>query len=213
MALVKLVSFFHSQPQKCCRAKCPPTTHQLLSNTSILLEWLKPNMSHFKHLQVILPLMYVCICVEVCTPVYVSESQKYLLLPWQVDYDDSSLTMKRNSHLCFLHHLSCAYMRVCVCKRVYLLVCVSWWCLCGCTKAFLCEIRQIFFVVNSGNKSQKNKWHERFETSLLAFHVLPLPLQWENASCFLGILLYSSTSEDFRGKILYYLYNKAKKLV
>ena len=101
--------------------KCRPTASSP-GNTSIPLEWLKPNMSHFRHLQTMLPLMCVCVCVcereSVCR--YVHHSSVPLLLG-QDDYDDSSLKMKRKYPLCFLHHISHeTAQRVCVWGVVWL---------------------------------------------------------------------------------------------
>lgn len=76
-----IFSSYSNSQQQCCHAllqvaKVPtssPANRQLHSNTSIPLEWLKPNMSHFKHLQLMLPLMCVCVCASVCACVCTQE--------------------------------------------------------------------------------------------------------------------------------------------
>jgi len=86
--------------------KCPCLTCQLQDNPLVPQEWLKPNMIHFKQLEVILPLMYMSVCVSesVCTIVYVSESEKHLSLLGQDDgYDDTTLKIERNYPFCFIH--------------------------------------------------------------------------------------------------------------
>ncbi len=83
-------------------------------------------------------------CESVCA------SLKCLLLPGQDDCDDSSLKMKRNYPLCFLHHTSHALMKqICVC------VCV--------TAQRNSHVRlDRSFLLTAVTKAKENKRHERF---------------------------------------------------